>query len=494
VFGPDTSLGAATGAPHDVTSTQATFNGTMTPGGTEDSSYSFEYGPTTAYGSQTPAVEVGPGLASTSVASTVTGLEPATEYHYQLVVTDASGLTRYGGDSVMPPVVLDAAPSTVASGGTVAVTWSGLSDPSDNDWIGLYEPGAPDDAARGGFYADSCSQANTGTATPSGTCTFTMPASGGTYELRLYSSSQSGLLTSSAAISIPTLSASASRVVFGKPVSVSWTGVSNATGSDWIGLYAPNAPAGSFISGFFTDSCSQTSSGAPVAAGSCSFTPPPDAGTYELRLYPSPAAAAPLATSGALVSVPPVPVVGSAPTVASVAGPLPPVPGVLLECSHGVWANAPSSYAYAWRRDGSPIAGAAASSYRVRRADISHTVSCEVIASNAGGAGNPARSAGLLAHSAPPGTVLLGATLERDHGTVTVRFRATGAWTGVRCRLARTVAPHGAQRTSPNYAPCRSPLILHGLTAGSYVLSIRAVGPGGPDPSPAVYRFTLPPR
>jgi hypothetical protein len=98
IFGQDTELSATTAAATSVTSTQATVNGAEVPGGIYEGSYYFKYGRSTAYGSQTPTVALGPGLSAESVSATISGLAPATTYHYQLVATDTVGTTRLGVD------------------------------------------------------------------------------------------------------------------------------------------------------------------------------------------------------------------------------------------------------------------------------------------------------------------------------------------------------------------------------------------------------------
>lgn len=80
--------------------------------------------------------------------------------------------------------------------------------------------------------------------------------------------------------------------------------------------------------------------------------------------------------------------VTAAPTPASTGAPTltgTPAPGQTLTCSPGSWSGNPSSLAYAWLRDGSPIAGQAGSTYVVQNADQGHSISCQVTASNAGG-------------------------------------------------------------------------------------------------------------
>lgn len=86
-----------TGSASTPSDTSVTFSGTVDPGGT--GTYYFEYGISTAYGSQTPTTNVPSGSPSASspvsVSATVTGLTPDTTYLYALVV-DAQGSTTVG--------------------------------------------------------------------------------------------------------------------------------------------------------------------------------------------------------------------------------------------------------------------------------------------------------------------------------------------------------------------------------------------------------------
>jgi subtilisin-like proprotein convertase family protein len=70
--------------------------------------------------------------------------------------------------------------------------------------------------------------------------------------------------------------------------------------------------------------------------------------------------------------------------------------GQTLSCSEGSWIDgfASVSFGYQWLRDGSPIAGASASTYAVQAADRGHTLTCEVTASNSAG-DSAATSAGV---------------------------------------------------------------------------------------------------
>ena len=82
----------------EITETKATLRGSVNPNGLA-TSYRFEYGPSTAYGSSVPVPEeaIGSGTANVKVAQPVSGLEPGTTYHYRVVATNAEGIA-YGKD------------------------------------------------------------------------------------------------------------------------------------------------------------------------------------------------------------------------------------------------------------------------------------------------------------------------------------------------------------------------------------------------------------
>jgi hypothetical protein len=91
------------------------------------------------------------------------------------------------------------------------------------------------------------------------------------------------------------------------------------------------------------------------------------------------------------------------------------LPGHTLTCSRGTWSNDPTSFAYAWLRDGSAIAGATGTTYVVEIADEARELSCSVTATGAGGRAAPATSAPVLV--AVHGTLHCPAPTGRLHGT-----------------------------------------------------------------------------
>jgi streptogramin lyase len=62
--------------------------------------YRFEYGPTSAYGTQTAVSSAGSGASLAQVATSIEGLSPAATYHYRVVASNESG-TTYGSDETV---------------------------------------------------------------------------------------------------------------------------------------------------------------------------------------------------------------------------------------------------------------------------------------------------------------------------------------------------------------------------------------------------------
>jgi len=123
--------GVSTGSAIKVTQSTATVSGAVNPRDVQ-TTYLFQYGPTKAYGAATPATAVGKGTVAKSVSASLTGLAPATIYHYRIVATSGAGSSR-GGDRTFKTLkqplglALAATPNPVPFGGstTLAGTLSG---------------------------------------------------------------------------------------------------------------------------------------------------------------------------------------------------------------------------------------------------------------------------------------------------------------------------------------------------------------------------------
>jgi photosystem II stability/assembly factor-like uncharacterized protein len=98
-------------------------SGFVNPRGTL-TSYWFEYGPTTSYGTQTPFTSAGSGNSSVTVSADIDALAPETTYHFRLVAENAGG-TAYGADKTLttpaavPSVTTNAPLSISANGATL---------------------------------------------------------------------------------------------------------------------------------------------------------------------------------------------------------------------------------------------------------------------------------------------------------------------------------------------------------------------------------------
>jgi hypothetical protein len=81
---------ATTGAATTVSATSEALAGTVEPNGS-DTSYYFEWGPSSAFGHTTPVTDAGAGTSASSVSATISGLKPGTTYDFALVATSALG-------------------------------------------------------------------------------------------------------------------------------------------------------------------------------------------------------------------------------------------------------------------------------------------------------------------------------------------------------------------------------------------------------------------
>jgi subtilase family serine protease len=132
IGGPGIGSGPANTYTQSVTPTGATLTGGVYPNGVS-TTYSWQYGITSAYGQQTAAVTVGSGPAPLAVTSSVSGLAPSTTYHYRLVAQNGDG-TSYGYDYTLttpasPPVdttppVITGSPRTGQTLTTTTGSWN----------------------------------------------------------------------------------------------------------------------------------------------------------------------------------------------------------------------------------------------------------------------------------------------------------------------------------------------------------------------------------
>jgi hypothetical protein len=126
IFTTSSGPAAVTGTARAVTPSSATLTGTVDPNGRATTWY-YEYGTSTGYGSRTAATSAGSGTTAKSVSTAVSSLRPGRLYHYRLVATSDAGTSR-GADRTFstagPPGVrtgptLEIGPTTARLTGSV---------------------------------------------------------------------------------------------------------------------------------------------------------------------------------------------------------------------------------------------------------------------------------------------------------------------------------------------------------------------------------------
>jgi len=108
---PEIAPEVATGKATDVSETSAVLNGTVNPSGLQ-TTYYFEYGLTSAYGSRVPAgidAVAGNGFQSRRFSRTITGLEPGTTYHFRIVAESELGVSE-GADQTFTTIPVAGTP------------------------------------------------------------------------------------------------------------------------------------------------------------------------------------------------------------------------------------------------------------------------------------------------------------------------------------------------------------------------------------------------
>ena len=138
--------------------------------------------------------------------------------------------------------------------------------------------------------------------------------------------------------------------------------------------------------------------------------------------------------------------------------------GQTLTSSNGTWSATPDSYSYQWKRAGSNIAGATASTYLLVSADVGNTITVTVTATKSGYTSGVATSASVTPSSGSGGT-LTNTGLPTISGTTTTGqtlTSSTGTWS--------------ATPDSYSYQWKRAGTNISGATASTYVVVAADVG------------------
>lgn len=102
IFTTGSAPTVVTGDVASLAPTSAALKGTVTPNGLA-TTWWFEYGISTSYGSKTSSVNAGSGAGAASISATARSLRAGTGYHYRLVAQNSSART-YGSDRTFATV------------------------------------------------------------------------------------------------------------------------------------------------------------------------------------------------------------------------------------------------------------------------------------------------------------------------------------------------------------------------------------------------------
>jgi sugar lactone lactonase YvrE len=110
---------ASTQTASKVAAKEATLNASVNPKGLS-TTYRFEYGTTTAYGTSVPVSNgsVGSGFASIEKSNLISGLTPSTTYHFRVVASNSEGTTNGSDLTFTTPAVGPTYQSSFGSSGT----------------------------------------------------------------------------------------------------------------------------------------------------------------------------------------------------------------------------------------------------------------------------------------------------------------------------------------------------------------------------------------
>jgi hypothetical protein len=148
---------ASTDAASQVTQGTATISGSVTPGSSgsnSDTTWSFQYGTDTSYGSgSVPATpgDAGMGTSAVVVETALSGLEPNTTYHYRLVASNANSDPEanpavapqivYGADRTFTTPPVEPLLGQSSGLGETAVTLNGEVNPAGHDLRYVFQYG-----------------------------------------------------------------------------------------------------------------------------------------------------------------------------------------------------------------------------------------------------------------------------------------------------------------------------------------------------------------
>ena len=268
---------ALTGPVTSVGPTTATATGTVNPNGQATTWY-VEYGTSTSYGTKTANVNAGSGTANAGVSASLTGLTPATTYHYRVVATNSSGTAR-GADGIFAtssaPVAVTGAATSVS---LTSAVLNGTVDPNGRATTWYFEYGTSTG------YGSKTAEKSAGSG--SSTVSFSAPVSGLTrgrvYHYRLVATSDAGTSRgadqSFSTRSVPTVVTEPASSIAPTSAQLNGTVTANGQATTWYFEYGTSTSYGS------KTAAKSAGSGTSTVKVSASLTRLRAATTYHFRL------------------------------------------------------------------------------------------------------------------------------------------------------------------------------------------------------------------
>ncbi len=227
---------------------------------------------------------------------------------YGTCLTTAGGTTPTPTPTPVGTYTLVASPSAIASGGQVTVNWTAPTGSSALDWIGVFRVGTSNSEYLAYIATNGATSGNfTGTLVDPGQFEFryllnngyTSVATSNTVTVQAaatptptpVATPTPTPVTTPTPVATPTpvtttaaVTPSSSTVAPGGTISVSFSGVSSPTTTDWIGVFRVGAGEYDYLSYAYTSSGTQYAGSTALSLGSIPITFPTTPGTYELRL------------------------------------------------------------------------------------------------------------------------------------------------------------------------------------------------------------------
>ena len=167
--------------------TAFTFSGTVDPRG-RVTTWQFEYGLTTSYGTLTASLSAGSGVGPLAVSVAITTAQPGQLYHFRLVATSDAGTTRSTDRTVST-----SSPPSAVTGGTSSATPTGLTFAGTVNPLGLASTWWFEYGTTAGYGSRSATHsAAVGTADAAVTAAVTGLKAGTLYYYRLVATSSAG--------------------------------------------------------------------------------------------------------------------------------------------------------------------------------------------------------------------------------------------------------------------------------------------------------------